>query len=177
MSKIKKSNHLQATATLSTETTLRGTQSCCEGIPERAARSTCKRRRLSVTRRPFRGTRSCCEGIPERAAPGDDQQIVEEDNLESLAAPLAHALYIPLSLPRIFRAWSFTRPWRRNTKKYNEEPPPERSGEGGSSLHGQQLLHGGAGTPNEGQLGHASNTKAPFDEKHAKPTYYRGRIL
>ena len=72
--------------------------------------------------------------------------------------PLAHALYIPLSLPRIFR----------NTKKYNEEPPPERSGEGGSSLHGQQLLHGGAGTPNEGQLGHASNTKACFDEKNDK---------
>ena len=51
---------------------------------------------------------------------------------------------------------------------YNEGPPPERSGEGGSSLHGQQLLHGGAGTPNEGQLGHASNTKACFDEKNDK---------
>ena len=129
--------HLQATATLSPETTLRGTQ-------------------------------SWCEGIPERAAPGDDQQIVEEDNLESLAAPLAHALYIPHSPPRIFYAWSFTRPRRRNTEQYNEGPPPERSGEGGSSLHGQQLSHGGAGTPNEGQLGHASNTKARFDEKHDK---------
>ena len=76
---------------------------------------------------------------------------------------MAHALYIPLSLPRIFHAT-----WRRNTKKYNEEPPPERSGEGGSSLHGRLLLHGGAGTPNEGQLGHASNTKACFDGKDDK---------
>ena len=129
-------------------------------------RSTCKRRRLYATWRPFRGTRPRGEGIPERAAPGGEYN--SRSYLRSLAAPWAHALYIPLSLPRIFRAWSFTRPWRRNTKKYNEEPPPERSGEGGSSLHGQQLLHGGAGTPNEGQLGHASNTKACFDEKNDK---------
>ena len=102
------------------------------------------------------GTNQGAGDIRARSA-GDDKQIVEEDNLESLAAPLAHALYIPLSLPRIFR----------NTKKYNEEPPLVRSGEGGSSLHGKQL-HGGAGTPNEGQLGHASNTKACFDEKNDK---------
>ena len=106
-------------------------------------------------------------GISERAAPSDDQQLVG-GKPRSLAAPLAHALYIPLSLPRIFYAWSFTRPWRSTTEQYNEGPPPERSGEGGSSLHGQQLSHGGAGTPNEGQLGHALNTKARFDEKHDK---------
>ena len=121
----------------------------------------------AAPRAPPVGTNQGAGDIRARSA-GDDKQIVEEDNLESLAAPLAHALYIPHSPPRIFYAWSFTRPRRRNTKKYNEEPPPECSGEGGSSLHGQQLLHGGAGTPNEGQLGHASNTKACFDEKNDK---------
>ena len=39
---------------------------------------------------------------------------------ERAATPLAHALYIPLSLPRIFHAWSFIRPRRRFTEQYTE---------------------------------------------------------
>ena len=39
---------------------------------------------------------------------------------ERAATPLAHALYIPLSLPRTFYAWSFIRPRRQLTEQYTE---------------------------------------------------------
>ena len=74
---------------------------------------------------------------------------------ERAATPLAHALYIPLSLPRIFHAWSFIRPRRLLTEQYTEGLHPERSGEGGSSLHGPiSAMH--------------RTQRAPFDEKDAQ---------
>ena len=39
---------------------------------------------------------------------------------ERAATPLAHVLYIPLSPPRIFYAWSFIRPRRQLTEQYTE---------------------------------------------------------
>ena len=49
---------------------------------------------------------------------------------ERAATPLAHALYILLSLPRIFHAWSFIRPRRRFTEQYTEGLHPERPARG-----------------------------------------------
>ena len=50
----------------------------------------------------------------------------------------ARALYSPLSLPRIFLHLTVhSATVARSTEKYTEGLHPERSGEGGSSLHGQ----------------------------------------
>ena len=42
----------------------------------------------------------------------------------------ARALYSPLSLPRIFHAWSFIRPRRRSSEQYTEGLHPERPARG-----------------------------------------------
>ena len=90
---------------------------------------------------------------------------------QSLLTPLAHALYIPLSLsPYLPTPGSFIRPRWRFIEQYTEGPPiSERSGEGGSSLPGTTSTHGGAGTPNEGSLGLASNTKGPLVRRTCTP--------
>ena len=55
----------------------------------------------------------------------------------------------------------------KNKNKVGRET--ERPGEGRSSLHGRISPHGGAGTPNEGNLGHASNTKGSLRRKTCTP--------
>jgi len=64
------------------------------------------------------------------------------------------ALYIPLSLPRIFYAWFVYSATVATDRAVHRGPPLERSGEGGSSLHGPiPAMH--------------RTQRAPFDEKHA----------
>ena len=85
-------------------------------------------------------------------------------------AILAHALYIPLSLPRIFYAWLV----------YSATVATDREAEG---LHWSVPARGavlclvpfplkaepGGGTPNEGSRGLASSTKGPFRRKTCTP--------
>ena len=64
------------------------------------------------------------------------------------------ALYIPLSLPRIFYAWFVYSATVATDREVHRGPPPGASGEGGSSLHGPiSAMH--------------RTQRAPFDEKHA----------
>ena len=74
---------------------------------------------------------------------------------ERAATPLAHALYIPLSLPRIFLHLAVhSGTVAISTEKYTEGLHLGASGEGGSSLHGPiSAMH--------------RTQRAPFDEKHA----------
>ena len=84
----------------------------------------------------------------------------------------AHALYIPLSLsPASSTPGSFIRPRWLLTEKYTEGLHPERPARGAVPCTAAVSLmaHGGAGTPNEGNLGHASNTKGPLQRKIYTP--------
>ncbi len=92
--------------------------------------------------------------VSMRPSPGEVTPRVR-GRPERAATPLAHALYTPLSLPphlptpgRLFgHGGDIVRAVHRG-------PPPERSGEGGSSLHGPiSAMH--------------RTQRAPFDEKHA----------
>ena len=74
----------------------------------------------------------------------------------------ARALYSPLSLPRIFLRLVVHSATAAIHRAVHRGPPPERSGEGGSSLHGPiSAMH--------------RTQRAPFDEKHASKTTTRGR--
>ena len=73
---------------------------------------------------------------------------------ERAATPLANALYIPLSLPRIFLHLAVYSATVATDREVHRGPPPGASGEGGSSLHGPiSAMH--------------RTQRAPFDEKHA----------
>ena len=88
---------------------------------------------------------------------GDDKQIVEEDNLESLAAPLAHALYIPLSLPPHLPTPGRSFGHGGNIdREVHRGPPP------GAFRRGGQFS-------TRAYLGHASNTKGPLRRKTCTP--------
>jgi len=76
---------------------------------------------------------------------------------ERAATPLAHALYIPLSLPRIFYAWFvYSATVAISTEKYTE-------GLHWSSPARGAVLYTGLSRP---CIMHRTQ-RAPFDEKHA----------
>ena len=86
---------------------------------------------------------------------------------ERAATPLAHALYIPLSLPRIFYAWSFIRPRRLLTEQYTEGLHWSSPARGAVLYTDKFPLMAEPGLRTREILAMHRTQRAPFDEKHA----------